>query len=513
MQRRLVAAATATCAIAAGVLSVSSRAQQTPTITFGLTPTTSTIAYHAESPQPNPLRPPQETAYSLWSGRAFTVADFNGDGLQDIAIAPTYLRYQPKLTFQFWINQGGGRFADKTSEVMDGPAVPIGGTTTYAADFNRDGRMDVFIGDSGLEDKTPTVGFDGGNNHVLLSQPGGRLKDVSSTSLPGDPAGTNHPSNLADINGDGAMDIVNQRLGGPATGTLGQGTSLIINDGSGRFTQTTRGLPREIAYMVRSEASAVPDRHAAGTVGACDFDRNGRADLVTASYTNVLYPRNVRMFEQNAAGEFTERFRTPLPPQIVELATQRTTNNVGAAGLVCADLDRDGLGDVAIHWETDTGFTYIQFLRNAGGFRFEDVTLNWFGAWETYYSVRGGSRAVGAIEFRDINGDGTLDFTPKNQGNYEPEQLWNGAFAYLNDGTGRFRPLQYRPTNPSATMADLARAIGCVGYCSIRPMLFDATGDGQTDLVLIETGSLRDQGPPQKEGRVLIHVLEGRVSP
>lgn len=45
----------------------------------------------------------------------------------------------------------------------------------------------------------------------------------------------------------------------------------------------------------------------------------------------------------------------------------------------------------------------------------------------------------------------------------------------------------YRPTNASVTVTDLARAIGCTGFCSIRPLLFDATGDGQTDRVLIHT--------------------------
>jgi len=201
-----------------------------------------------------------------------------------------------------------------------------------------------------------------------------------------------------------------------------------------------------------------------------------------------------------------------VPQAIVDLAAQRTTVRIGAAGLTCTDLNGDGLGDVAVHWETFGAHTYIQFLKNAGGFRFEDVTLDWFGTWETFYPVRTGNAATAGLEFRDLNGDGTPDFYPKNQGQFEPQRLWDQNVAYLNDGTGHFRPLSYRPTNPSGTVNTLANALGCQGFCGIRPMLFDATGDGVTDMVLIETWTLRNPGPPPQEGRVLIHVLDGTVS-
>lgn len=508
--RRVVLPVFAAGVLGALAITVATQSPAVPALTFGLTPTTSTINYSAPLPYPNPYRDPPSTAFSLWSGRAFSVADFNNDGLLDIAIAPSYLSYQPKLTFQFWLNQGDGRFADGTADVMDGPAVEFAGWP-YVADFNRDGRTDVFLAGYGLEDKPATVGFDGEHSRILLSQPNGRLRDMSETHLPGDPVENNHPSNMADINGDGAMDMVLQRLGGIVP-TGGQGTALVMNDGTGRFTQTTAGLPREIAYMVRSEASRVLDRQLAGTVGACDFDGNGRVDLVTASYLNTAFPRNVRMYEQSATGQFTERFRIPLPQAIVDLAAARTPRGVGAAGLTCQDLNGDGLGDVAIHWETFSAFTYIQFLKNVGGFRFEDVTLDWFGTWETFYPVRNGFSATMGLQFRDLNGDGTPDFYPMNAGQFEASRLWDVPFAYLNDGTGHFRPVVYQPTNPSVTSSTLANALACPVFCGLRPLLFDATGDGVTDLVLIETWTLRNPGPPPQEGRVLIHVLEGSVT-
>ena len=509
MRRQAVGLVLVSGALAAATTLLSAQATEIVTPTFGLTPATSTIVFHPPAPLPNPERPATEFPFAAWSGRGFAIGDFTGDGLNDIAVAATYLRFQPRLPLRFWVNQGDGTFADKTAEILDGAPPEIGGPNMYVADFNRDGRTDLFIVDAGLEDKLATTGFDGSRNHVILSQPDGRLKDTSGTSLPGDPIAFNHVSTMADVNNDGAMDMVIERLGGPRM--PGSGAVLLLNDGTGRFTQTTQGLPREIAYLPTVEASAVADRHVAGSVGACDLDGNGRTDLITASYVNTFSPRNVRVFEQTATTSFVERFRTPLPPEIIQLAAQRTNLTVGAAGVVCGDLNGDGLGDIAIHWETNGADTFVQFLRNKGGFQFEDATLDWFGSWTTSYAVRSGTKAVNALDLRDVNGDGALDFVPKNGGNYEPSTLWDGAFAFLNDGTGHFRGMGYQPTNASVTVTDLARAIGCTGFCSIRPLLFDATGDGQTDLVLIETWTLRSSDPPIREDRVLIHTLRGQV--
>lgn len=496
------------CLLVGAAASISSQGRTPNTLTFGLSPVTSTIVAHPAAPLPNPDRAAIDPNFSMWSGRSFATADMNGDGLIDIVITPTYLRFQPRLPMVIWLNQGGGRFADGTSEVIENGPIETGGAAPYVADFNRDGRNDIYIGQSGLEDHLPAQGFDGAHNILLLSQPNGRLRDVSSTMLVDNPVAYTHPSNMADLNGDGAMDLVLQRLGSPTLAALG--TTLVFNDGTGKMTESIRGLPREIAYLPRAEASAVPDRQAAGTAAACDFDNNGRVDLVSASYTNAFYPRNVRMFQQSADGQFTEKFRIPIPPEIVQIAAGRTSQNVGAAGIVCQDLDGDNLGDVVVHWETDNGAAYIQFLHNTGGFHFEDVTLDWFGSWESNYPVRNTTRSIMGLTFRDINGDGTPDFVPKTQGSLEPTHLWDGGFAYLNDGTGHLTKFAYRGTNPSVTAADLARSIGCPSFCSLRPLLFDATGDGLTDLVLIDTWTLRSADAPIREDRVLVHTLTGQ---
>jgi len=67
------------------------------------------------------------------------VADFDNDGLQDVLI--TYVDDDHRL----YRNLGGARFADVTARAGLGGAGLTGGPAT-AADFDNDGRLDVFLG-------------------------------------------------------------------------------------------------------------------------------------------------------------------------------------------------------------------------------------------------------------------------------------------------------------------------------------------------------------------------------
>lgn len=484
-----------------------------PQPTFATSPVRSTIALTLPAPQPNPYRAIPDDQYGLSSGRNFTVADINGDGLNDLIVKPTYLNFFPKHPPRFWINVGGGQFEDRTPTMFDGPVPEVAAAaSTFIADYNLDGRLDLFFVDSGLEDTHPTdPGFTGGKNTVILSQPDGRLKDTTATSLPINEQTFNHVSSAADIDGNGAMDLFITRLGGPRM--PGNGAILMLNDGSGKFIETNRGLPRPVAFLPTAEASAVGmDRQPSGSTGACDLDGDNRADLVTGSYTNNFYPKNIRVFQQSAAGEFTEKHRSAVPDGIVQLAASRPGNlSVGAAGIVCGDLNGDNRRDLVIHWETSTSNSFIEILRNDGNFQFTDVTVSWFGSYDSRYTGRNNSlRPIGAIELRDLNSDGILDLTPKAGVSWTPDLLWAGGFAFLNDGSGRLQPMRYRPNSPTGTAADFNRILGCMGNtCAFGVIVADVTGDGRVDLMLIDTESMKSRDLPNREDRVIVYTFPG----
>jgi hypothetical protein len=151
-----------------------------PPVTYSYPPTISQIPVPVVEPVPNPIRPFVLMAYG--NGRAYAFADFNRDGRVDILMPPSFFWTYPKLPIQIWLQEPGGTFVNRTSDVIEGP-VPITGAVQdpLVADFNEDGRPDVLLVDTGLEDKFPS---DGEKLTLLLSQPNGRLVDASSRISP-----------------------------------------------------------------------------------------------------------------------------------------------------------------------------------------------------------------------------------------------------------------------------------------------------------------------------------------
>ena len=99
------------------------------------------------------------------------MADFNGDGHQDILIAhPDSHDAQHTFPVTILLGDGHGGFTDGTGSIFAGD-VP---RTQYPrqiviADFNGDHRPDMFIADTG-DDNPPFPGY---QNTLILSAPGG----------------------------------------------------------------------------------------------------------------------------------------------------------------------------------------------------------------------------------------------------------------------------------------------------------------------------------------------------
>ena len=96
-------------------------------------------------------------------------------------------------------------------------------------------------------------GCDGGPNLLMLSQPNGKLKDVSTTHLPGNVPKFNHAvTSIGDLNGDGLLEIAIPRLGNPSQPA--DGVAVYLNKGGGNFAVAPVGaMPDEIRYMPYTE--------------------------------------------------------------------------------------------------------------------------------------------------------------------------------------------------------------------------------------------------------------------
>jgi hypothetical protein len=222
------------------------------------------------------------------------VADFNGDGKQDIAVANYSSNNVSVLR-----GNGDGTFQ---------PAVtyPVGkGPVAIAAgDFNGDGRQDLAVANQ--NDNSVSI--------LLANASGGFNPAVPVNNVGPNPQGIA----VGDFTGDGKPDLA-VAVGGNNT------VQLLINNGTGGFT-----LGKSIGTGGKGPRA----------IAAADFNGDGKLDVAvldTGSYT-------VDLLTGDGAGNFTH--------------WQELTTGNSPFGLAVADFDGDGTPDVAVTNNADNTVIY-----------------------------------------------------------------------------------------------------------------------------------------------------------
>jgi len=148
--------------------------------------------------------------------------DFDGDGDLDLFAANFGTAHR------LLINDGQGTFTDGSDTFL--PPKVTYGTSVSVADFNQDGYPDLFIGSEGAPSASAPP--QGEQNALFLGSQGGVMSDASATL----PQLTDTTFGLVslDANGDGAPDLAISNLRGV------QGLYLNVN---GRLVQATANLP------------------------------------------------------------------------------------------------------------------------------------------------------------------------------------------------------------------------------------------------------------------------------
>ena len=221
-----------------------------------------------------------------WETRNATVADIDGDRLPDIVVAN---RSDTSGANYVCLNRGGGRF--------DGDCVPFSrepATTITAADFDRDGRIDLAV-----------PYRDGGQSRVYLAGPKGTFS--AAHTVPFGPRNASiRVTEAADLDGDGLLDIV------------------AIDERSGTAAYFGRRDGSYAAGVVVAGAKPTPY-----ALAVADLNGDRKPDIVVG---NVEAPSSV--YFNDGSGR---RYRS------VSFGDEKGT----VYGFAVADIDGDGTADIA----------------------------------------------------------------------------------------------------------------------------------------------------------------------
>lgn len=368
--------------------------------------------------------------------------DFDNDG--DVDVVLTSVDYCAPV--RFYRNRGDATFEDHTVEV--GLGAQLGGLNATHADFDNDGRLDLFIHRGGWE--IPM------RNSLLRNGPDGRFVDVTREAGLSSAAHATHSVAWVDADGDGWIDLF---VGHELTPS-----QLFRNNRNGTFTDVSAASGVSAASFVKGvtagdiDNDGAPDLYLSNMFGAnvlyrnrgdgtfediateagvagpfasfptwfFDADNDGWLDLFVASY-----PNSVEEFVKHFVGQ---------PPSAEPLALHRNRGDgtfedvarawgldrvVPAMGANFGDIDNDGWLDLYLGTGAPSFAALMPnvMFRNDEGRRFVDVT----GATRTGHLQKGHG-----IAFADLDRDGDLDIV-LNTGGAVPGDAYQDAL-FMNPG-------------------------------------------------------------------------------
>lgn len=361
--------------------------------------------------------------------------DFTGDGKPDIITAD-----DSSSTISLLRNNGsGGFFPASTLNSAPGVSLAVG-------DFDNNGNLDIAVASgsdvsvhlgNGQGGFGAPIIFQGGSNKILAADfnNDGKLDlAISGDTIQirlGD--GTGHFAAAAcpvsssgglaagDLNGDGKLDLVVANI-------LGAQIEVRLGDGAGCFGAAT-------GFNVLNAGRP-------GFVVLGDLNKDGKLDII-AGATVLL-------------GNGTGAFSTPFAYGLGSLGADPGANTV------IADFDLDTNLDIA---SASTGSAGILFGDGTGSFRFATGPAG-FGAY--------------GIARADLNGDGKLDVVAMSNGN---------PVVMLGDGAGKF-------SAPSVIVVPSSASY-------FGPVIADFNSDTKLDIAVLDA---THSGPG---GLSRFHVLPG----
>lgn len=318
--------------------------------------------------------------------------DFDGDGDGDIVLAGigAFVGGGPPATLYF--SDGAGGLIDASERLPQ-----VGMNAADVVVFDADGDLDLDLFFVNTEER----------NRLFMNTGDGFFADESDTRISSDTLA--HTSgDFADIDHDGDNDLLITGLDSPGWGELESYEMLLVNDGTGHFSDESAS---------RFIGGTVLDTSMDGAF--IDIESDYDPDIIIAN-DNFFGDRSV-LYLNNGSGQFTDVTYARLPVLL------GSSSRIGVG-----DLIPDQSPDIYIA----NTFDELNFLlENDGSGTFYNVTTQ-----RTPYSSGVDSSWSQACAIMDVNLDGVSDIVVGNsylasQRSGQNRVLLNNAYGFFTDFT------------------------------------------------------------------------------
>ena len=385
--------------------------------------------------------------------------DCDGDGDQDLYVVSG--GYETKegaslLRDRLYLNDGQGNFSKTQGHLPD---LRDSGGPVAAADFNRDGSIDLFVGGRVIPGRYPTSP----ESRILQNDGSGRFSDVTGEVAPQlAESGMATGAVWSDADNDGWLDLLVSYEWGPVrifrnrSGVLEEATTAaglashlgwwsglsagdVDNDGDIDYVASNFGL--------NSKYHATADKPTLLYYG--DFEGDGTKRLIEAEYEDgILYPIRGKSCSTRAVPHLAKKFETFKAFAVAELKE-----------IYRPECFSDSLKFTATTLETG-------IFINDGSARFEFHSLS---------RIAQTAPAFGSALI-DCDGDGNLDLYLV-QNHYTPQletgRMAGGLSMFLRGrGDGTFEPVS--PRQSGLVVPGDAKGLACA----------DLNADGRPDFVI-----------------------------
>jgi hypothetical protein len=350
------------------------------------------------------------------SPQAVAAADFNGDGIPDLVVANGGDYFGLFKGVSILLGMGDGTFQPAQNYTVD-----TGSPASVAVkDFNGDGILDLAVADADSSSSPGRV-------NILLGNGDGTFRAGQSYSVGSSPQAVA----VGEFNGDGHSDLA-------VTNTIFGTVSLLLGKGDGTFR----------AAINYAAGGQIPYTGVVSSVAVRDFNRDGVPDLVVVNYYSV----SVMLANGDGTFQMPHTYAQP-----------------GSGSVAVGDFDGDGILDLAVTGESNQSSTVSILLGNGDGtFRQGAIFAN------------GTRLGVNAIAVGDFNGDGKADIVTTNFAYIIPTRGIPGGVTesdvrvFLSNGDGTFQAAQiYSVPEGNPIFATVG----------------DFNGDGVPDLVVADGGN------------------------